>query len=287
MQSVHIVLPPELQDELIASLCALDYEGFEQKEDSILAYIPLLNFDENALNILLSKYNLSYSLSIINKINWNAVWENNFQPIVIANRLSVRADFHSPIQNVSQELIITPRMSFGTGHHATTSLMLEALLDLPLKDARVLDFGTGTGILGILAAKLGANYVVGIDNDTWCIENATDNCKMNGVSIDLQLSEEGAKAFPYAVEVKNQERLNIWQSLLQTSKHAEKLKLEPLLAFRRNRSEMWVAIRAEHFLELSGVYDTSLESREQPVGSKPVPTRVSPTHQSFGFDDAE
>ena len=190
MQSVHIVLPPELQDELIASLCALDYEGFEQKEDSILAYIPLLNFDENGLNILLSKYNLSYSLSIINKINWNAVWENNFQPILIANRLSVRADFHSPIQNVSQELIITPRMSFGTGHHATTSLMLEALLDLPLKDARVLDFGTGTGILGILAAKLGANYVVGIDNDAWCIENATDNCKKNGVSIDLQLSEE-------------------------------------------------------------------------------------------------
>lgn len=105
---------------------------------------------------------------------------------------------------------------------------------------------------------------------------------------DLQLSEAAAKAFPYAVEVKNQERLNIWQSLAQTLGHAKKLNLEPLLAFRRNRSEMWVAIRAEHFLELAGVYDTALESREQPVRSELAPIQEGPRHRSFGFsDDAE
>lgn len=104
---------------------------------------------------------------------------------------------------------------------------------------------------------------------------------------DIQLSEAGTKAFPYAVEVKNQERLNIWKSLLQTSQHAQKLKLEPLLAFRRNRSELWVAIRADHFFELAGVVDTVRASARQPEGSPVARDREGPKHQSFGFSDEE
>jgi ribosomal protein L11 methyltransferase len=190
VQSVHIHLSFEHQDVLIAFLCDLGFDGFEQSDDHFIAYIPFSDFNPEELNQLLNLHQVTYSLSIIEKTNWNAIWESNFQPLLIANRLAVRADFHSPIENVSQELVITPRMSFGTGHHATTSLMLEALLDIPLQDTRVLDFGTGTGILGILAAKLGAQFVLGIDNDTWSIENATDNCKMNAVTIDLLLSDE-------------------------------------------------------------------------------------------------
>ena len=102
---------------------------------------------------------------------------------------------------------------------------------------------------------------------------------------DIQLSEAGAKAFPYAVEVKNQERINIWQSLLQTSRHALKLGLHPLLAFRRNRSELWVAVRAEHFLSL--VACTAGASARQPEGSPAARALEGPTHRSFGFSDDE
>jgi ribosomal protein L11 methyltransferase len=189
-QAVQIVVPAEKQDELIAHLCALGYEGFEQTDVQLIAYIPFHNFDLEELNNLLSNCNLTYSLSTIEKTNWNAVWESNFQPIRIGNDIAVRADFHPPSTGVTHELIITPRMSFGTGHHATTALMLEAMLDIALQNKTVLDFGTGTGILGIFAARLGASSILAIDNDTWCIENAADNCTMNGVQMHLQLAEE-------------------------------------------------------------------------------------------------
>lgn len=189
VQSVQIVIPSEQQDELIAQLCMLGYEGFEQTDEHLIAYIPVQNFAPEALNQLLSNCQLTASLSIIEKTNWNAVWESNFQPIRIGDHIGVRADFHPPIPGVSHELIITPKMSFGTGHHATTALMLEAMLAIPFQGKRVLDFGTGTGILGIFAARLGAGSILGIDNDTWCIENAADNCTINRVQMNLQLSE--------------------------------------------------------------------------------------------------
>lgn len=104
---------------------------------------------------------------------------------------------------------------------------------------------------------------------------------------DIQLSQVAARLFPYAVEVKNQERLNIWQSLLQTSAHAKKLNLQPLLAFRRNRSELWIAIRAEHFFELAGVVDTERASARRQAESPPVREEEGPKHRSFGFDADE
>lgn len=104
---------------------------------------------------------------------------------------------------------------------------------------------------------------------------------------DLQLSEAAAKAFPYAVEVKNQERLNIWQSLLQTSQHSQKLGLEPLLAFRRNRSELYVALRAEHFLQLVGVIDTAVSDRQSKLRQAPGRSQEGPKGQFFGFDGDE
>jgi ribosomal protein L11 methyltransferase len=189
VQSVRINLSPERQEVLIALLCELGYDGFEQADDHLIAYIPTTDFDSYELNQLLNLHQLTASLSVIEKTNWNAVWEQNFQPIQLGNQIGVRAHFHPPMPGVTHELIITPQMSFGTGHHATTSLLLEALLELPLKDAAVLDFGSGTGILAILTRKLGAAEVLAIDNDPWCIENATDNCRLNNVHMEIQLSE--------------------------------------------------------------------------------------------------
>jgi ribosomal protein L11 methyltransferase len=189
VQSVCINLSPDRQDMMIALLCDLGYDGFEQSDDHLIAYIPVPDFDSTELNNLLNSHQLTASLSIIEKTNWNAVWEQHFQPIQLGSQIGVRAHFHPPMSDVTHELIITPQMSFGTGHHATTSMMLEILLEQPVKNASVLDFGSGTGILAILARKLGATEVVAIDNDPWCIENATDNGRMNDVELDIRLSE--------------------------------------------------------------------------------------------------
>jgi ribosomal protein L11 methyltransferase len=139
----------------------------------------------------LNQHSITYSESILEKTNWNAVWESNFQPIQIGNRLGVRAHFHPPIPDVEQEIIITPKMSFGTGHHATTSLVMEMMFAINLQNHSLLDFGTGTGILAILGKMLGAKNILAVDNDDWCIENALENCKVNQASdIEVQLSDK-------------------------------------------------------------------------------------------------
>jgi ribosomal protein L11 methyltransferase len=122
---------------------------------------------------------LTYIASEIEKQNWNEVWESNFEPVQVEDFVGIRASFHQPIQGVEHEIVITPKMSFGTGHHATTYLVMQAMRQLDWKNKSVFDFGTGTGILAILAEKLGAESVLAIDNDDWCIENATENVVIN------------------------------------------------------------------------------------------------------------
>jgi ribosomal protein L11 methyltransferase len=112
--------------------------------------------------------------------NWNAIWEAAFQPVVIEAFCAVRAHFHPPVRGVAHQIIITPKMSFGTGHHATTFLMLKAMQGIDFNQKRVLDFGTGTGILAILAEKRGASHITAIDNDVWSFENVQENIQLNG-----------------------------------------------------------------------------------------------------------
>jgi ribosomal protein L11 methyltransferase len=127
----------------------------------------------------------------IREENWNAQWESSFDPVVIPGRLSVRAMFHKPVEGVEREIVITPKMSFGTGHHATTSLMLEEMLNIPFSGKDVLDFGTGTGVLAILASMAGAKRVMAIDNDPWSMENAAENAAVNGcTNINLSLTDQ-------------------------------------------------------------------------------------------------
>ena len=175
-------LQPEQKDILIAQLSDAGFEGFEETEDVLKAFIKSKEFDKLLLEEITFKYQLKYRESAIKNTNWNQVWETNFQPIVIDDFVSIRADFHEPIKNVDFEIIITPKMSFGTGHHATTHMMIEQMREIDFKEKLVFDFGTGTGILAILAEKLGAREVMTVDNDDWSIENAEENFIRNNSS---------------------------------------------------------------------------------------------------------
>ncbi|MHA4807556.1 50S ribosomal protein L11 methyltransferase [Flavitalea flava] len=168
-----------IREILIARMGDNGYEGFEEQETGLQAFIPEGKFDEEELKSLLEAYQLSYSQTRIEEKNWNEEWEKNFEPVVVGTFCAVRASFHAPVTGVKHDLLITPKMSFGTGHHATTYMMLEAMGTLDFTGRRVLDFGTGTGVLAILAEKLGASEVLALDHDDWCIENAGENVTEN------------------------------------------------------------------------------------------------------------
>ncbi len=171
----------DLKDLLIAQLSALGFDAFEETETGLNAFSPSENFEEKAIKELL--IDQQYTQSIIAKQNWNQLWESNFEPVQVENFVGIRAGFHPAIDGVIHEIVITPKMSFGTGHHATTYLVMKAMRDLVFIDKTVLDFGSGTGILAILAEKLGAKLVLAIDNDDWCIENSLENLSINQTSV--------------------------------------------------------------------------------------------------------
>ncbi|HEX8334757.1 MAG TPA: 50S ribosomal protein L11 methyltransferase [Segetibacter sp.] len=179
-----------VKEILIAQLNDLKFEGFEETETGLKAFTPEGDFDENNLTELLKQFNLTHYKSTIESQNWNALWESNFEPVVVDDFCEVRADFHTPSTIAKHDIIITPKMSFGTGHHATTYMMIQQMRDLDFQGKAVADFGTGTGILAILAQKLGSNKVVAIDYDEWSIQNAEENISMNGcTSINLQQAD--------------------------------------------------------------------------------------------------
>ena len=182
MHYLQITIPaadPSLQEILIAQLSTLGYEGFEQQDSSLQAFLPETSFDSDALDAFLSPHSLTYTRERLEERNWNEEWEKNFHPVVVEEFCGIRAFFHDPIPGMKHELIITPKMSFGTGHHATTYMMIQAMEYLDFRGQRVLDFGTGTGVLAILAERLGAGEVTAIDNDDWSIENARENITEN------------------------------------------------------------------------------------------------------------
>lgn len=188
----EICIPAEtaLQELLVAELAEMGYDGFEESAEQLKAYVPEEHFDEIELKNLLNKYNLNYSKSIINKQNWNQLWESNFEPVRVDDFVGIRAAFHPPYAGVAHEIVITPKMSFGTGHHATTWQVMKLMQELDFSGKRVFDFGTGTGILAILAEQLGAATVLAVDNDDWCIENTSENILVNNSKvIDIQKVE--------------------------------------------------------------------------------------------------
>ncbi len=172
-------LQPEQQELLIAHLTEAGYEGFEEGDFELKAYIPQSGFDKLLLHEIAYKYQLGFTEKVIPEKNWNAEWESHFQPVIIDDFVVIRADFHPSSAGVKHEIIITPKMSFGTGHHASTLMMIRQMKEIDFTGKKVCDFGTGTGILAILAEKLDAAGIIAVDSDDWSIANAKENMEKN------------------------------------------------------------------------------------------------------------
>jgi ribosomal protein L11 methyltransferase len=175
------VQPPEPGSEiLIAIIADLGFESFETNPNGFVAYIPEnLNPDDELKTFEFPDFTFSYSVKTIEQVNWNEEWEKNFQPVIVNDDCCIRAPFHKLEKNYKYDIIIMPKMSFGTGHHDTTWLMCKNMLEENFPGKNVLDMGCGTGVLAILAHKLGAATIKGIDIDDWSVENAIENCEAN------------------------------------------------------------------------------------------------------------
>ena len=167
---------------LLAFLGEMPFDSFEEKDNGLDAYLDS-SLDqseiETQLQGLQQQLTFSFEKSLLENKNWNTLWESNFQSIRVGGFCGIRADFHPPFKEVEHEIIINPRMAFGTGHHETTFMVIEAMQELDFKGKKVLDYGCGTGILAILAAKLGAVVIDAVDIETASYENTLDNCRIN------------------------------------------------------------------------------------------------------------
>ena len=170
----------EEQDILIAELASIGFESFTEEDDRFLAYIPEKDFSEKLLheNDYLKQHLKIIKVSTIEDQNWNAVWESNYEQVVIRD-CGIRAPFHPENKELTYDIVIHPKMSFGTAHHETTALIIDILLDKDVRGKKVLDMGCGTGVLAILASMKGAAHITAIDNDEWAYTNALENCSLN------------------------------------------------------------------------------------------------------------
>lgn len=177
------------RDLFIAQLGAVGFESFSETEEGFAAYILKEDYSASAAMEQMQWDGVTVSVKEqeIEQVNWNAEWERNFNPIEVDGRVYIRAPFHAERAGFEYAMLIEPKMSFGTGHHQTTHMMIQWLLETPSNHAVVLDMGCGTGILGILAGMRGAKSVHGIDVDTWCIENTLENAQRNGVAMTADL----------------------------------------------------------------------------------------------------
>ncbi len=191
---------PDDADMLSALLTGMDCQGMEENDTQLFAFFDETVFDEAAIREVLLPFPYLFKKEIVPQINWNAQWESNFEPIRINNEVGVRASFHPPFNDCKFDIVITPKMSFGTGHHETTRMMMEYACETDFENKSVLDFGCGTGVLAILARLKGAHPVLGIDHDQWSIENAKENCERNGCS-DIDISDIDIQAIEQTFDI--------------------------------------------------------------------------------------
>jgi len=268
---IQIAFDFQNQDQfeiLVAHLADLGFDGFNEEEaatginngvgmSSVLGttaglgagaghcktFILASDFEaqylENKLEIIFKQHNLTYSKSIIKEENWNAIWESNFEPVRIDDFVGIRAHFHPHFDpEVQYEINITPKMSFGTGHHGTTFSVIQLMEKMDFKGKSVYDFGTGTGILAILAEKLGASAITAVDNDDWCIENALENIQTNDSKvIRIQKVENAQQDKQFDIVIANVNRHIIeanMEALSLAGKQHSELILSGLLIEDRN-----------------------------------------------------
>lgn len=182
--NIRLIPGEDAREILTARLSAAGFEGFIEQEDSLETYtdgsLPESDAEKSLKEVLPA--GAIYSIDTLPDINWNEEWEKNFHPVSVGDKCHVRAPFHPPRPGVPVEIVIEPRMSFGTAHHETTQMMMEWLLEAAITGKSLLDMGCGTGILAILANKLGAADVMAVDNDEWAWRNARDNFMLNNLS---------------------------------------------------------------------------------------------------------
>lgn len=174
----------EYREILMAEMAEAGFSSFADTDKGFEAYAEPSDFDKSVFDEVVSRYQkvagIKYDLGKVARQNWNKEWESNYDPIMVSDRCAVRATFHEPMPQYEHEIIITPKMSFGTGHHQTTKLMLRHQLNTNHQGKRVLDVGCGTGILAIMASRLGATEVKACDIDEWAVENSHENFALNG-----------------------------------------------------------------------------------------------------------
>lgn len=183
-------------DLLAAFLCDVGYDSFEPDENGLSAYIPAKDFNMETVREIIDDFPMDAEFSVSHELvkgeDWNEEWEKNyFKPIVVGGRCVVHSSFHTDVPQAEFDIVIDPKMAFGTGHHSTTSLMLGYILDADIEGKRVIDMGTGTGILAILAKKRGAAEVAGIEIDTPAWQNAVENCRLNNADITMINGDAG------------------------------------------------------------------------------------------------
>lgn len=180
---VKIACSEDFREILQAELAEAGFSSFGDTPKGFEAYAEPADFDKPAFDDVISRYHkaasIKYELGKVPRRNWNKEWESNYEPILVNDRCAVRATFHPPMPQYEHEIVITPKMSFGTGHHQTTRLMLRHQLEVDHVGKKVLDVGCGTGILAIMASKLGATEVKACDIDEWAVENSHENFELN------------------------------------------------------------------------------------------------------------
>lgn len=198
---IYFAVTVRSNDEvLMALMTQYEFESFEEYDDHFIAYIKKDDLHGETLDELKSlfdQFSTSYSIEEIEPQNWNAIWEASFQPVKVGQFCLIRADFHPAQPEVSYDLVINPKMAFGTGHHATTHMMIAQMEQLDMKDAHVFDFGCGTGILAILASKMGATHIDAVDIEHESFLNTLENAAINQVK-NINIFEGDINVVPAA-----------------------------------------------------------------------------------------
>lgn len=177
--TLNITCDEEKRELLLAELSLFPFDAFEETEIGLLASCEKEAYDPEDVKSVLDRYQVDYQVDEVERVNWNMEWEKNYDPVVVGDQCIVRATFHEPRPEFPYEIIITPKMSFGTGHHATTWQVLNYQLKLDHQGKKVIDVGCGTGALAIMAHKRGAAEIAAVDIDDWCIENSAENFSLN------------------------------------------------------------------------------------------------------------
>ena len=207
-QEIKVTCLVQFNDILIAEISALGFDSFVENEHGFNAYLEATEIDSSLIDAIHEKYRdvfpFSYEISTVKKENWNQQWESNYKPIFIEEKCVVKASFHHLEKSYPYEIIINPKMSFGTGHHETTYLMLKNQLSIDHENKKMLDVGCGTGVLAIMAKLRGARQVVACDIDEWSVENSQENFGLNQCSeIKIQHGEVTGVSGSYDIIVAN------------------------------------------------------------------------------------